>query len=261
MKVKVNTRIESIFSYAVAMDNRGLRNTIHCIGPHVFIVNFDHSMILRFSLRRNEAEFSSPVSFNANDYDSPRFEVAEGKIIFKTTDGQYERKKICAPAGYNAQDIRKLYRAHYRAAAAAAKNDFLFYLSRECCTLLEESLSHTEISVEEGKLILRQRNIYTGTIIEVTTKSTGFLEEENLPESFGPVGVKTKDFMSLFTLHDSLAFIPVEDFLAVNDYRKKDFDGLMAFCKYDEIIKLYGQEEEEGEKENGRKKQKIGRSK
>ena len=258
--MKVGARIESIFSYAVAMDNRGLRNTIHCIGPRIYIVNFDHSMILRFSLRRNEIEFKSSISFNANDYDSPRFEVADGKIIFETSEGQYERKKICAPAGYDARDIQKMYREQYR---TGIKNDFLFYLSRECCSLLEDQLSHTEISIEKGKLILRQRNIYTGTIIEVTPKSSGLIEEIKMPETFGPVGLKTKDFVSLFTLHDSLSFIPAEDFIIVKDYKKQDFDGILAFCKYDEIIKLYNgdnENEKEGEKNRGQK-QKIRRSK
>lgn len=259
MKVKVNSRIESIFSYAVAMDNRGLRNTIHCIGANIFIVNFDHSMILRFLLRKSEVAFASAVSFNANDYDSPEFEVSNGKIIFKLAEGRYERRKICSPAGYNAQDIRRLYHKYI---LVSKDYDLLFYLSRDCCSLLDEQLSHTEISVEKGRLTLRQRNIYTGTIIEVTPRSAGLIEEVKLPESFGAVGVKTKDFMSLFTLYDSLAFTPAGDFMLVRDYRKKDFDGLIAFCKYDEIIKLYEEEEREGgETEDGWKKQKIRRSK
>jgi len=255
--MKANARIESIFSYAVAMDNRGLRNTIHCIGPEIFIVNSDHSAILRFSLRKNELEFDSPMSFNAADYDSPNFEIQDGKIIFKTVEGNYERKKICTLAGYDPEDIRKIYRKHFK---TGKDMDFSFYLSKDCCPLLDEQLSHTEISVEKGKLILRQRNVYSGTIVEVTPKSKGLIEEGNLPDSFGPVGLKTKDFIGLFTYCDSLSFHPAGDFLIVKDHRKRDFDGILAFCKYDEIIGMFEEEEKE-EETDGRKKQKVRRNK
>ncbi len=255
MRVKVNTRLESVFSYAVAMDNRGLRNIIHCIRNCIYIVNFDHSMILRFSLRKNEAAFKSPVSFNANDYDSPNFELVDGKIVFNVSEGGYERKKICATAGYSAHDVEKIYRDYYR---TGSDHDFLFHLSSSCCTLLDDRLSHIEISTENGRLILRQRNIYTGTIVEVTMKRAGLLDEVKLPESFGPVGLKTKDFVSLFSFSESLAFIPAGDFIMVKDHMKGDFDGVLAFCKYDEIIKLHG--EKGGEEDRGQE-QKIRRSK
>lgn len=254
MKVNANSRLESIFSYAVAMDNRGLRNTIHCVGPEIYIVNSDHSVILRFSLRKNEVKFEHPASFNANDYDSPNFEVKDGNIIFEIAEGGYERKKICSLVGYSAEDVREIYRRNFK---MGKDSEFSFYLAKDCCSLLDEQLSHTEISIEEGKLILRQRNVYSGTIVEVTPKKKGLLDEGNLPESFGPVGLKTKDFISLFSYCDSLEFIPVEDFIIVKDYRKQDFDGILAFCKYDEIINLYKKEEAS----NGRKEQKVRRSK
>lgn len=256
MKVKANSRIESIFSYAVAMDNRGLRNTIHCIGPEIYIVNSDHSMILRFSLRKNEVQFEQPASFNANDYDSPNFEIKGGKIIFETAEGGYERKKICALVGYSAEDLRAIYRKNFKAGKSA---DFSFYLAKDCCALLEENLSHTEISIEAGKLILRQRNVYDGTIIEISPRQKGLLDSGGrLPVSFGPVGLKTKDFSSLFSYSDSLEFFPAGDFLLVKDYRKQDFDGILSFCMYDEIIDLY---KERGDEPDGRKEQKIRRSK
>ncbi len=251
--MKVSTRLENIFSIAVAMDNRGLKNTIHCVGPSVYIINFDHSMILRFRLRKSEVAFEDPISFNANDYDSSNFDVKEGKIVFKTGSDNYERKKICGMADYDIKGIQKTYREHFK---QGEDSSTLFYLSAECCELLDENLSHTEISVEAGKLILRQRNIYAGTIVEVTPKIAGMLTTDQLPESFGPVGLKTRDFISLFTFYKSLAFIPTENLIIVKDHRKEDFDGILAFCQYDEIINLHP----EGDEKSGRKKQKVRRS-
>lgn len=245
MKIKVGNRIENIFAHAVAMDNRGMGNVIHCIGKNIFIVNTDHSAILRFSLRKNEPTFSTPISFNANDYDSPQFEIIDDKIVFHTGDGEYERRKYCSmqEAGFGAAQIRRIFRKYHEQLSAFP---FSFYLSSSCCSLLEEQLSHIEILVEGGRLILRQRNIYSGTILEVTNKTKGLLELDvsTLPETFGPVGLKTKDFTSLFAFHKTITFTPGEDIIYVSDYEKQNFDGILAFCKYDEMIQLYDDKEE-----------------
>jgi hypothetical protein len=236
--MKISSRVENIFAHAVAMDNRGQKNIIHCIGSAVYIVNFDHSMILRFKLRKSEQVFQSPISFNANDYDSSDFDEVDGKIVFNTSEGGYARKKFCRASDYNPEDIKKIYHEYTK----NIDDKHIFYLSKKFCSLLEPELSHIEISSQKGKLLVRQRNVYTGTIIEIEPKDTGFFSENNLPNSFGPVGLKTKDFTSLFTFCDSLAFIPSGDFLWVKDHRKKDFDGVLSFCRYDEIINLYKKE-------------------
>jgi hypothetical protein len=251
--MKINSRIENIFAHAVAMDNRGLKNTIHCVGSAVYIVNFDHSMILRFRLRKSEQIFQNPISFNANDYDSSDFDEVDGKIVFNTSEGGYVRKKFCRAADYDPKDIKVLYHKHIK----DVDDKYIFYLSRDFCSLLEPELSHIEISVQKGKLLIRQRNVYTGTMIEIQPKDSGFFSENKLPKSFGPVGLKTKDFTSLFSFCDSLAFIPAKEFLLVKDHHKKDFDGILSFCRYDEIINLY----HPGGDKIGRKKQKDRASK
>jgi len=260
--VSVNKRIEGIFAQAVAMDNRGVKNMIHCIGDNIYVVNFDYSMILRFSLRQSEARFEVPISFNANEYDSPQFtfEITPdgSKIVFRTVEKEFTRRKICYTKSVspNAEDIDKLYQELKK---KAEKSQYLFYLSSDCVPLLEEDLSHVEISVENSSLILRQRNIYTGTIVEVESNEKGFFTVNKLPKEMPPIALKTKDFTSLFNIQKSLAFIPTEDFLAVKDPQKDDFDGVLALCKYDMIIDLYNKDEKEGD-EDGRKEQETGTS-
>jgi len=259
--VSVNKRIEGIFAQAVAMDNRGIKNMIHCIGDNIYIVNFDYSMILRFSLRQSEARFDVPISFNANEYDSPNFtfEITENgsKIVFRTVEKEFTRRKICYTKSVSpdAEDIDKLYQELKK---KAEQSEYLFYLSADCVPLLEEDLSHVEISVENSSLILRQRNIYTGTIVEVESNEKGFFTVNKLPKEMPPIALKTKDFISLFNVQKSLAFIPAEDFLAVKDPQKDDFDGVLALCKYDMIINLYN--DEKGGDEDGRKEQETGTS-
>ena len=256
--VSVNKRIEGIFAQAVAMDNRGIKNMIHCIGDNIYVVNFDYSMILRFSLRQSEARFEVPISFNANEYDSPQFafEITPdgSKIVFRTVEKEFTRRKICYTKSVspNAEDIDKLYQELKK---KAEQSQYLFYLSADCVPLLEEDLSHAEISVENSSLILRQRNIYTGTIVEVESNEKGFFTVNRLPKEMPPIALKTKDFTSLFNIQKSLAFIPTEDFLAVKDSQKDDFDGVLALCKYDMIIDLYNKK---GGEEDGRKEQETG---
>ena len=256
--VNVNKRIEGIFAQAVAMDNRGIKNMIHCIGDNIYIVNFDYSMILRFSLRQSEARFEVPISFNANEYDSPNFtfEITENgsKIVFHTVEREFTRRKICQTKSVspNAEDIDKLYQELKK---KAEQSEYLFYLSSDCVPLLEEDLSHVEISVENSSLILRQRNIYTGTMVEVESNEKGFFTVNRLPKEMPPIALKTKDFTSLFNIQKSLAFIPAEDFLFVKDPQKDDFDGVLALCKYDMIIDLYNKK---GGEEDGRKEQEKG---
>lgn len=259
--VNVNKRIEGIFTQAVAMDNRGVKNMIHCIGDNIYIVNFDYSMILRFSLRQSEARFEVPISFNANEYDSPQFtfEITPdgSKIVFRTVEKEFTRRKICHTKSVspNAEDIDKLYQELKK---KAEQSQYLFYLSADCVPLLEEDLSHVEISVENSSLILRQRNIYTGTIVEVESNEKGFFTVNRLPKEMPPIALKTKDFASLFNIKKSLAFIPTEDFLLVKDPQKDDFDGVLALCKYDMIIDLYNKK---GGDEDGRKEQEKGSGK
>jgi len=124
-------------------------------------------------------------------------------------------------------------------------------VSDDCVPLLEEGLSHTEIAVENSKLILRQRNVYTGTMVEITHKedSAGFFSVDKLPENLPPIALKTKDFTSLFVARKSLEFVPTKDFVMVRDSRKDDFEGIIALCRYDMIIDLY--DKSEGEKNGG----------
>ena len=72
--MKITDLVEQIFAHAVALDQSGgLRNTIYAIGSEIYILNYDHTVLLRFRLRRSEACFETPVSFRANDYDSNGF--------------------------------------------------------------------------------------------------------------------------------------------------------------------------------------------
>jgi len=192
---------------------------------------------MRFLLRKTETAFDPPVSFRASDYDSSQFEVVGDRIVFSSTKGNYVRRKVCGPAkDYDPREIRQIY---HQLISRAKNSPFTFTLAADCCALLEDSLSHVELSVEDGQLLLRQRNVYTGSIVEVTPKLEGLLSDLALPDAFGPVAVKTSDFTALFSFHDALQFHPAQDILMVTEPSRGEFDAVLGLCQYDEIIRLY----------------------
>lgn len=251
MKTEINNLVEAIFSQAVALDQSGgLRNTIYVIGREIFILNYDHTVLLRFKLREGEKTFEQPLSFKANDYDSNIFEEKDGKIIFYSDKGEYIRKKTCGTSDLTPEEVQELFKKY--TTDLPERSPIL--LNSDVLSLIDEDLSHIEFSGEKGGTItMIQRNIYSGGITEISKKEEGLFREE-LEHSFGPVAIKTNDFRALFSIQQDdptqsstvlKFFFPTvrgkEDFILVKEgvkNGKRIFTGIVACCLYDEIIKL-----------------------
>jgi len=238
--MKINNLVEKIFSNAVALDQSGgLRNTIYAIRNEIFILNYDHTVLMRFRLSRSEANFEQPISFKANDYDSQEFDEVDGQIVFRSESEGYERKKICGTSDLSPEEIRELYKRYARDDQPRQT----IQLTRSVLKLLDEHLSHIEFGGEEGETMkMIQRNIYSGGIIEVREKTGGFFVNK-LEQTFGPVAMKTNDFQALFAFEDVLSFdFPSkekEDFIIVRSVKKKGrMKVIIACCLYDEIIEI-----------------------
>ena len=239
--MKISGQIEQIFAHAVALDqNGGLRNSIYAEGKEVYIMNYDHTVLLRFKLRDSETVFDTPVSFKANDYDSNEFYIEDNKIVFVSDVQGYERKKICGKAENSPDEIKDIFKGY-------TKNKLegeTLVIDNSILSLLDEDLSHIEFSGKKGEsLKMIQRNIYTGGVIEISEKVDGLFENK-LEADFGPVGIKTKDFQALFTFQNTLKFeFPLgdeTDYIMVRsiDQKKRNMVGVIALCLYDELIQL-----------------------
>lgn len=248
---KITGSTEAIFSHAVALNQTGrMKNIIGIIKREIFILNFDHTVLLKFQLKKSENPFSQPLVFRANDYDSATFYEEDGKIIFVQKTDEWERKAISASIDQTPQQLKKLFEEY--------DEDFpnKFQLNQDILELLEDNLSHIEISAEKGKVKIIQREIYSGKIIELNKISQGFGISADRVKSFDPIGMRTNDFASLFSFNKSLKFF----FPSANseiDYCKvvgKRFgmEGIIAFCKYDELGTLTISSK--GEKDHGRQK-------
>ena len=262
--MKVSNRVENIFAHAVALDQSGgMKNTVYALDREIFILNYDHTILLRFRLRDSEKPFKDPISFRANDYDSSKFYEENGKIVFETEKGGYVRKKSCGTPGMTPEDVKELFDSY-----STPEGESLT-ISKSVLSLLDENLSHIEFSADEdGPLNMVQRNVYSGAIIEISPKEAGLSGVHKFENAFGPIGLRTADFMGLFSFQDSLIFTFALDSSADDeenmgngfilaeslDKKKMDMQALVACCLYDEIIEIK-------EAKNGREKSKIRRSK
>ena len=233
---KANYRIERIFAHAAALQQSGrLRNTIYGLKKSVYILNQDFTVLLRFPLRKSENPFDSPISFAANDYDSDIFEERDGKICFIQEHGDFMREKSCRIPGQSAASVQKTFKNF--AASVEAKNKVT--LNADFVKCLDESLSHVEFSVRKGRLKIKQRNIYDGSVITITKKKKtglGITSDAQL-KSFKPIGIRTNDLLALFAFAQSVSFYFFGKGITwlESEDRKMPFVGIISQCIYDEL--------------------------
>lgn len=230
----VNLRIENIFAHAAALDQAGrLRNTIYCIRNQIYILNQDFTVLLQFRLRKNEeAEFAHPVSFRANDYDSRQFRENKGRIEFLRQEGKWQSVKSCATPERSPEDVQEMFRGIERPDINAV------VIGKEILPLINEELSHLEISVESGKLQVVQRNIYDGTVITITLKEMEGSLSIDRPKlkDFAPLGIRTNDFIALYSFADHLRWRFAPDVAWVESTDPKlQMIGVISQCVYDEL--------------------------
>lgn len=229
---KATAAVEDIFAHAVALTQANrLKNTVYCKDNWVFILNYDNTILLRFELPEWNSPFKNPVSFNANDYDSNTFYEEDGKIIFVSEVGGVERKKTISVPGASPDEIEQM---------------FFSYASLETCSVnfhrkmleaLDEKLSHIELSVRDGTWKLIQRDIYSGSVIELTELKKGLKRGKSIDHDVGPIGIRTNDFIALFSFSDRVTFYldPEHREYATVTGNKYGMTGTIAFCVYDEV--------------------------
>lgn len=233
--MKVNKRVEDIFAHAAAMHQSGrLKNTIYCLESSIYVLNQDHTVLIRFSLRDEDRAFVHPVSFEASDYDSDELQERGGRIEFLTRDGGYLRTKSCRTPNFSPEQVAEIFAGYGRPQGERVP------LPATVRSLLDDSLSHIEFSARGGRLTMLQRNIYTGSLVTIEQEQgvgAGLGLNVIRVEDFGPVGMRTDDFMALYSFADSVSFW----FGGKNCVHFKSDDprlrmtGVVSLCVYDEL--------------------------
>ena len=231
--MKINQRVENIFAHAVALQQSGrLRSTVYCIEDRVYVLNQDLTVLLRFGLRKGERIFTEPVSFNANDYDSKHIEEKDGRICFVQEATGFVREKTCRTPGMSPEEVEELW------ASYAPKKKNRVDLHEDFLGLLDDSLSHVEFSADKSGLRIVQRNIYSGSILELRREEAGgFGIGAEKVKAFSPIGLRTPDLFALFSFVSSLTFYFGEKgaVYVVSGDKKMPMEGMVSKCVYDEL--------------------------
>ena len=143
--------LEAIFAHAVALSQEGrLKNRVYCGGRTVFILNTDKTLLLRFD---SPVEFSEPLSFVANEYDSADFYLEGDKVVFEQKSKEYVRKKYCPIGGDSFEEMEELW-GKFSKESKGRRPSAVVSLSKEVLGFLEPDLSHVEFCFEEGRFYL-----------------------------------------------------------------------------------------------------------
>lgn len=241
---KVDSRIENIFAHAVALNQSGrLRNSVFVIDKEVYILNSDRSVMLRFILPTTAPTFEHPVSFKAGDYDSNTFTERDGKIIFRSASGGFVKEKSCGVPGLEPQAVKEIF-SNY-----VTKKFNKVEIKSSIVANLEENLSHVEISGTDGEFQLIQRNIYDGAVITIKKekdRGMGLTSTDEIGSDFGPIGLRTPDFIALFSFNDIITFqfpTDADGFCRVSG-RNYKMTGVVSYCLYDELGNILNVKEE-----------------
>jgi hypothetical protein len=226
--IKITGQTETMFAQAVALAQSGkMKSTIHAFGNTIYILNMDNSILIRFD---SVQKFPEPISFYANDYESSEMGIENGQVFFNLYQGEYARKKYCSKPQENFTNVSTQWDKF------SPNKDSAITLTKGIAGLLEDGLSHIEFINGADGIKLLQKNIYDGTRVEISKGdgTRGFIVE-NVPVDCLPVGIRTADLKSLFSLVDSLNFyIQKDNYIYFSD-PNNILTGIISTCLYDEL--------------------------
>lgn len=253
--MKVNEEKERIFSYACALDQSGRqKNIITGYENTIYVINADKTILLRFEVN-DTLPLKHPITFFANDYDSPDFNINNERIVFIQKGEEWVRSKICKAPNIAFFDIDAMFFKFY----GEGIDDFPFFFTfpKLETELLDTNLSHMEFVVGNGEVSILQRDIFSGTIIELKKKKRGeglgiVVHKDSLPEGTLPtIGMRTNDFLGMFYFNDRIKIhVPEEKGYFFIQGEHNSMLGIVAGCLYDDIGVIRNlQEDEDGWKE------------
>lgn len=219
---------EKIFSQGIAIEQRGLlKSTVYGKGNIVFILNMDSTLLFRFNVTDN---FIKPFGFYLNDYSGREFDIEnDNTVTFLSKCGNYKKKKKVQGVKYNFSDIEKFWGQY-----TFEKKDSII-LNSNLISLLEEGLSHVEFIIKSGIVQIKQRDIFSGTMVDIQVNTDDLFSSPI--EYEGVFGLRTNDLRGLFLYSDSLTFYFNKGFvLCESDL----FECLVSHCLYDDIPELKG---------------------
>lgn len=234
---RYESEVSELFAYAAALDQQGKqKNSIFCFKDVIYILNYDKTIVMKFWISSNL--FDSPIGFFANDYDSPQFYIEGDKIVFLKKEGGLERKKYCKPPDQDFAYAEAIFNKFY---PENLKELSVLSLTKNVIDLLDDSLSHIEFVGRDKKIQILQRDIYTGSLIEIKKlkSGVGVTDGQDSISDFEPLGMRYNDFSALFAFMDDtdqlkFYFNCDKSYFVVEGIRSS-MKAIVAGCLYDDI--------------------------
>jgi hypothetical protein len=249
--------IETFFAHAVALEQRGRgKNMILLNGSDALIMNYDKTVILHRELER--FSFDDEMVLFASDYDSSDFEIQGERVVFKTSSDNFTRKKFCKVPGVSFSDVMEAFKKGDSLRAGDLPS--LTFDSTDL-SLLDSGLSHVEFLSREGKPVIIQRDIFSGSIIELTPRKKGFgAKEVKSGFDIEKIGMRTQDLDALLSFGGKATIIFPGNIMIAT---LPSFKAVIGGCLYDELGNIsYLEGEDHGRQieEGRRSKQDTGGS-
>lgn len=212
----------------------------------VFIVNSECTVLLRYT---GVADVGPEVRWKACDWEKGTARMEGDEVVFSSESGGCKRTKRCsAPAATFAQ-LEKAW-TDLRAKAPDGSPS-LTMTAALAGVHLEEGLSHVEFWYEDNTPVLKQRDLYSGTLITVELPSSkrqsgGFFSAK--PQPFDRTAIRTKDLQALLFLEGSLDFSFGPEASII---KSTTFEALLSNCIYDGLYTVEELTDGRKIKENG----------
>lgn len=231
-RVNVDKRLELIFSQAAALSQSGrMKSEIHVLPGEVFLLNGDGTVLMRFDTPGVKSRFA----FRTDDYDSQNIRILDGELSFVQDTGDWERIKT--PAQIPTDKTVQVTESWGELCAESDSPGASFSFDRSHLSLIEERMSHLEISSVTGKMLLLQRDIYSGTIVRIWEgEKAGDLFKPSRAD-FGPVALRTSDFLALFAFQNSLTIDLYQNWARVRGQSRPPYEAFISGCTFGEMMK------------------------
>ena len=212
-----------------------------------YLVNAESTILVRYD---GVTDSTSEQRWKCADWERGTVEMDGDQVVFRSESGGCSRSKRCSAPAITFGEVDEAWKTlSARVGPDVPKvtlTDALFKESKGRSAALDEGLSHVELWYVDGRVILKQRDLYSGSLIEVDVQSAGgigFFAEELKP--FDRTAMRTRDLLALFLLEASLDFQLGDHVMAV---RGSGFQAIVGNCVYDDMYSV--KELSDGRKES-----------
>ena len=216
-------------------------------GQTAYVVNSERTMLVRMLL---DDTFSSEIRWRAADWeDGTIVATFGGNTTFRSSQTGIARTKTCPAPTLSFVEVDTAWN---KSLSDTDGQSGYVLVGSVLKSHLDESLSHVEFWNVDGRLRLKQRDLYGGSLIEL---DLNLMANTDHKLNIDRISVRTKDFLGLF-LVDGLGHKPVFRFGSKSTrVEGNTFMAILGNCVYDDMYtveEIHGrQESKERQSEQG----------